>query len=448
MSSEEKIIQVRGENPFRRILDIFYYAYQQCDINTLLKRSVEVREGVLLLSEDKFPLDQYEKIYIAGIGIAAFDMVSYFVGILQNRVSVALALVPPGFGGKSDKILVREVTSPLLDTKSQKALRDLIFIMKKAKEKDLVILLLSKGTSEALELLHEGISFSDYNLLIKALKKAGATSEEINSVKMHLSALKGGGFLTHLYPATVISLILSDEPGGDISRTFLAPTYYDPTTFHHCRDILIRYKLPLKLPAGILNVLNGGMRGKIPETLKKGDKRLSRCHNFVLCHCGTFAADALDKMEQENINSTILSTHIEADPYHFGKLIGSVCKDIHHFGIPIEPPCGIIFSGRLEDSENDRLEKLCQLALSVAISIDGMENFYFLAGTSFQFEKRGTVGCIVSGKTASELKKHRKVAIDIVRSGQSLQTLQGLGLTFEAPFNPVDCGDLFILMAF
>ncbi len=425
---------------------IFYHAHNQASIPQVMRKNVILTEKALEITGNSFPLDSFEKIYVAGAGIASFYMIRHILALLRDRVSQGVVLVPPGYGGQLDRIKVCQVTSPMIDENSYRAMRDLLFITGRAGEKDLVILTLSKGASEALETLHQGISFNDYNTLVKRLAASGADLSEINAIRTHLSMVKGGQLINTIHPATLIVLILSDEPGGDIFRTYQAPTYFDPSTYKFCRQVLIRHKLPLKTPSSILNHFNQGMGGKVPETLKPGDEKLRKVFNFVIHDSASFAADALTGAEGLGFTSSILSTRLEGDAVSLGQFFGAIIKDILEFGIPLESPCVFISAGRLTDSDDNRLENCCRCALSVAKSIDGRARASFMTATSFQYEKKGFVGAVVDGGTIERLRQRGIHAGEVISSGRSSEAMAEMGLVFPASFCPNDCGDLFAIM--
>jgi len=429
-----------------KLKEIYYGALKATDPEPVTEKNVVLIENQLRIAGESFPLDKYRKIFLAGVGTAAFDIASRIEGLLGDKINQGLILVPPGYGGKLENIKVREVTSPLMDRVSKQGLRDLLFLIGGAQEEDLIILILTKGSTEILESLPDKITLADYNLLVKRLLTAGALEEEINAIKMHISQIKGGQFIVISYPATLVTLIISDEPGGDIRRTYLAPTYPDPKTFEYCRRTLIRYRLPMKLPPSILNYFNLGIRKKIPETVKNDDERLLKVFNFVIEDSSTFAAAALEESEKLGFSTSILSTNLEGRAEQLGGFFGSIIGDIAEFGIPMEPPSVFIASGKLERSEGRRLEEMCVSALSCATKIEGIENAYFLAGTSFHYEKGGFSGCIVSGDTVEQVRNLGIEPIDLIRQRQAHKILGELKLLLNGKFNQVDCGDLYIMM--
>ena len=434
------------KNAVEKIYGIFREAYLRADVLKVMKKNVKLEKDVLQIHEESFPLQNYNRIIIAGVGIAALPMARYMEEMLEGRISQGIILVPPGFGGKLDKVMVKEITSPLMDEPSRRALADLLFIINGAKEDDLVILLMSKGTSEMLEMLHEGITFKDYNTAIKIMSSSGLREDDVNAIKIHLSCIKGGQLLNYTHPATAVSVMLSDQPGGDIYRTFLSPTSYDPTTYQFCRQVLIKHKLALKMPQSILNHFNLGLQGKIPETIKKDDIQMSKAYNFIVHSSSYFAADAWEMAGKLNFSAMTLSTHIQGDPLQLGRFLGSIIHDMSEFGIPLEPPCVMVASGRIDGQESERLEKCCQVAVSVASEIEGITNAYFLSGTSFLFEQKGPVACVVDGSTNRNLRKAGIDPLETIRAKEAADVLLRMSLVIDEEQNVNDCGDIFIMM--
>ncbi|MCE1246397.1 MAG: DUF4147 domain-containing protein [Firmicutes bacterium] len=432
--------------PADMIRDIFWRSVDMTDITRLIRKNVAYENGILKVSGEEFPLEGFKRVFLLGVGIAAYPMAQAFEVMLGDKISQGVIITPPGFGGKLEKVQTKEATSPLMDKTSFRSLRDLLFMAESATDEDLIILLLSKGTAEILESLPDTVSVSDYTNLLKTLRASGARKEEINSVKTHMSRTKGGQFLSFSHPATLISVIVSDEPGGDIWKTYQSPTYVDQTTFDDCRRILIRYKLPLKLPPSILNHFNLGIRKKIPETLKEGDEKLVKVLNYVIQHSSSFAADALSAAEQAGLSASILSTRLEGDAEQLGKFFGNIIKDIAEFNIPLEAPCAFIASGKTDHSEELRLEEICALAMSCAVQIDGIDRAWFLAGSSFNFEDGGSVGVVVNCNTINEVRNMGADPLDLIRERKAHVFFRDQKMLLTGKPNLIDCGDLYVMM--
>jgi glycerate 2-kinase len=430
---------------YDKLQEILSDACLSADALTVMQKNVAISEDELTVNTSKFTLSSFNKIYIVGAGLSAFKMAQYFENSLGKKIAQGLVLVPPEFGGRLSQVQVREVTSPLVDEKSAKALKDLLHMLGQAQKDDLVIVLLSKGAEEILEMLPEEISFNEYNTLIRQLRASGLRDEDINSIRMHMSRLKGGQLLRHIKPATAISVILSDLPGGDVRQTYLAPTSFDPTDFNHCRRILIRHKMALKLSANLSNYFNLGMQGKIPETLKSDDPIFEKVHNFVIHDSSAFASNALQAAVKKDIRANVLSTHFNGNPRLLGKFLGSVLRDVGKYGLLIEPPGILVSSGSLGIMEEDRVDQCAKLAMMMALEIQDIPGAHFLAATSFQYENNGPIGCIVTGDTVNRMVQAGIDPVDVILQNKEYQTLKKMNMVIEGQFQVNDCGEIFLM---
>jgi glycerate 2-kinase len=430
---------------FVKLQEILADAYLNANAPKVMQKNVRCSDNEITIGTSKFSLSSFNKIYVAGAGLSAFQMAQHIENILEKKVSQGIILVPPDFGGKLTNIQVREVTSPLIDQQSAKSLKDLLSLVGLAQKDDLVIMLLSKGAEEILEMLPDGISFNEYNTFIKQLKSSGMRDEDVSCIRMHLSKLKGGQLLRHIKPATSISVILSDLPGGDVRQTYLAPTSFDPTDFNQCRRILIRHKMAMKLSNNLSNYFNLGMQGKIPDTLKPNDPIFEKVHNLVIHDSSAFASDAMQAAIKNNIRASVLSTHFNGNPRILGKFFGSILRDIGKYGILIDSPGVLVSSGRLSSSEEDRVEQCAKIALMMAIEIQDMPGAHFLAATSFQYDNSGPIGCIVTGDTVNRMRKAGIDPIDVILQNKEYQVLKNLNQVIEGQFQVNDCGELFLM---
>jgi glycerate 2-kinase len=441
LETEQKI-----EKPlYDKLQEILSDAYLDADAQKVMQRNVAAGENELTVNTTKFSLSTFNKVYVVGAGLSAFKMGQHMENILGKKISQGLLLVPPGFSGRLTQMQVKEVTSPLVDDASAKALKDLIHIMGLAQKDDLVIVLLSKGAEEILEMLPDGISFNEYNILIKQLRAAGMRDEDINSIRMHISRLKGGQMLRHIRPATTISIIMSDLPGGDVRQTFLAPTSYDSTDFNHCRRILIRHKMALKLSANLSNYFNLGIQGKILDTLKANDPIFEKVHNFIIHDSSSFASSAMQAAIKSNLRANVLSTHFNGSPKFLGKFLGSVLRDVGKYGLLIEPPGILVSSGSLGLLEEDRVEQCARIAMMMALEIRDIPGAHFLAATSFQYEDKGPIGCIVTGDTVNRMLMSGIDPVDVILQNKEYQVLKKMNQVIEGGFQVNDCGEIFLM---
>ncbi len=194
------------------------------------------------------------------------------------------------------------------DKNSLLATEEILKILDRATEKDLVIFLISGGGSSLLELPREGITFPDMQKVTDLLLRSGANINEINVIRKHLSQVKGGGLARRAWPATFVSLILSDVIGSDLSTIASGPTVGDPSTFHDCLKIIRKYKLKSKIPTAVKALFEAGAAGKIPDTPLPDDIIFKSGMNCILADNVKFCRLTGEEAKKEGIGFCYIKT--------------------------------------------------------------------------------------------------------------------------------------------
>ena len=171
---------------------------------------------------------------------------------------------------------VTEAGHPVPDENGVKGTESILSIVNKASKNDLVICVISGGGSALLTDIPDGCTLNDLKILTDLLLKSGANINEMNCIRKHLSKVKGGMLSSAAYPARVVSLILSDVIGDPLDVIASGPTAPDPTTFKDALDIIEKYGIKDKIPAGITKILNEGLNKIRKETLKESDEAFKR----------------------------------------------------------------------------------------------------------------------------------------------------------------------------
>lgn len=190
-----------------------------------------------------------------------------------------------------------------------------------------------------------GISLNDIQELTGLLLRAGATINELNSVRKHLSGFKGGQFARHVFPARMINLLLSDVIGDPIDTIASGPTSPDESSFMDARDVVVKYGLIDDVPAGVLSRLNDGVNGMCPETPKPGDPIFEKVSNLVIANNYLAARAASEVAQGLGYSSMILSTHIEGEASQVGVMFAGIAREEHSRGLPLPKPAAIIIGG-------------------------------------------------------------------------------------------------------
>ena len=221
------------------------------------------------------------------MGKAAPFMSDSLAKILGNRLTEGIVVCGPGQRISSNKIICLPAAHPLPDKKSIRAARRIVSLADKTGPNDLVFVLISGGASAQICLPRRPVTLAAKKWVTDSLLRAGADIVELNTVRKHLSSIKGGRLAEAAYPAAVVNLVLSDVVGNDLENVASGPTYWDSTTYADARRILKKYRLWTKAPASVRAVIQAGLSGRIPETLKKGDRVFQNVSTFLIGDNGT-----------------------------------------------------------------------------------------------------------------------------------------------------------------
>ena len=248
-----------------------------------------------------------------------------------------------------------------------------------------------------------GITLQDKQNLTEALLKCGATIDEINSVRKHISELKGGQLAKASYPATLISLILSDVVGDPLDTIASGPTAPDTTTFNDAILILKKYNLwKNSVPKSIRKRLEAGLRGEIPETPKPGDKVFGKTHNVIVGNNRSVALAARQEAQGLGFNPLLLSSMIEGEARHVGVAYAGIMKEILYFDTPIPKPAVVIAVGETTVTVTGRGKggRNQELVLSTSLKIEGLKGVAIASiGTDGIDGPTDAAGAIADGQT-------------------------------------------------
>ena len=250
--------------------------------SVLIPSQVKLKENSLYIGTRSFPLEHVNKIYVIGAGKASALMASEVEKILGSKITKGHVIVKYGHSCRLNHIRVTEAGHPVPDSNGFKATRDILSIASSAGAGDLVLCLISGGGSALLADHPDGCTPGEMIIMNDLLVNCGADISEINAVRKHISSVKGGQLARAVFPAHLVSLILSDVPGDPLDVIASGPSSPDLTTFSQALGVLEKYDLMSRVPQGIINFLLEGEKGLHPDTPKSGDEIFSRTHNFLI----------------------------------------------------------------------------------------------------------------------------------------------------------------------
>ncbi len=283
------------------LLQAYEAAMAAADPFSMINSGLYLNGSMLVVQGQTFNLDNYRKIFVTGAGKASGLMADAVEQLLGQRITRGYVNVPAAVkGGQlagveseialASRIIRHYSGHPVPDEAGVAGALEILGIAEEAGPDDLIIFLVSGGGSSLLPLPRAPLTLADKQGVTDLLLRCGATISEINTVRKHISAVKGGWLAAKAWPATVIGLVLSDVIGDPLEFIASGPTVPDSTTFEDALAVLDKYSLRGSVSREILQFLISGRNGLIPETLKKGSHVFAKIFNFVIGNNHTVVA--------------------------------------------------------------------------------------------------------------------------------------------------------------
>jgi len=330
--------------------------------------------------------------FVAAAGKAAASMAlaaeKHFQGELEG-----IAITRYGHGLPTRKIRVIEAGHPVPDAAGEAAAREILQRAKQLEKDDLLLALLSGGGSSLLSLPAEGISMADLKAVTTQLLRSGATIQEINTVRKHLSAIQGGR-LAAACRAPVLALIISDVTGDDPTHIASGPCAPDPTTCDDARSVLAKYRIAFP--------------GRLSETPKPGDPVFRRVENRIIATPHRSLEAAAEVFAKRNIQPVILGDTITGEAAEVAKVMAGLVREIRKYSTPFRPPVALISGGECTVTvreEGGRGGRCAEFLLSLAIELQGLDEVWGIAADTDGIDgSEDNAGAFLSPDTLSRAK--------------------------------------------
>lgn len=362
------------------ILDILNVALEEADPKKAVYRSLrKVGRKVIGVYGKKF---EYKNLYLIGFGKASGGMAKAVEEILGEDISKGIIIVPENLAYNYSLKHVKVIASshPIPDERSIKAGNEIAKLIQEVHPKDLVLVLISGGGSALVEILRPQITLKELRQITNLLLKSGASIEEINIVRKHLSMFKGGWLAKRIYPATTVSLIISDVVGDPIEFIASGPTAPDTTTFKDALRILKKYNLMNKISENVIELFKRGVKGEVMETPKPSDKIFKSVHNFIIAsNKESLRKAAKYAKERINLNVLLLTSRIRGEARHVGTVLASILEETYKDCFPLKKPLLILAGGETTVTVTGKGKggRNQELALSAAKIINGLDGVAF-----------------------------------------------------------------------
>lgn len=315
------------------------------------------------------------KLIVIGAGKASAAMARAVEDNWRGPLS-GLVVTRYGYAVPCERIEIAESAHPVPDAAGLAAAERMIKLVQGLSADDVVLCLISGGGSSLLPLPAPGLTLDHKQAVNRALLKSGATISEMNCVRRHLSAIKGGRLAAACHPARVLTLLISDVPGDNPMDIASGPTVPDPTTCEDALAIIRRYGI--ELPAPVRDVLASG-RG---ESIKPGDPRLARAETRMIA-TPQMALDAAAAVSREaGYPPYILGDSLEGEARDIGKVLGGIAMQVTAHKQPVAAPCMLLSGGEATVTirGEGRGGRNVEFLLSLAIALDGNPRVHALAG--------------------------------------------------------------------
>ena len=331
---------------------------------------------------------RYRNIYVMGAGKAAAVMAAEAERKLGRRITAGAVNTKYGHTTKPLRAIeVRECGHPIPDEAGMRGAERIAEIARFAQEGDLVLCLLSGGASALMPLPVEGLSLEEKGDITRQLLARGADIHQMNTVRKHLSRIKGGQLAAMALPADVITLILSDVIGDNLEVIGSGPTAADPTTVESARELLNRF----------------GVTGRAAELLRETPKD-TKARNVVI-GSNRLALDAASKQARKlGYRTLLLSSSIQGETRDAAQVLTSILREVREHSHPVKPPVCLLSGGEttvtLQGSGKGGRNQ--EFALAAALAISGLPGVTVLScGTDGTDGPTDAAGGIVNGATAN-----------------------------------------------
>ena len=430
-------------------VSIFEAGVNAVDPENAVRSHMSLRDGNLIINGTAFDLSAFDNIYVIGMGKAAAPMARAVEDILGDRVTAGIINVKHGHTVGLDKIKINEAAHPVPDEAGHSGAKEIVSLLEGTGERDLIIFLVSGGGSALLPHAAHGLTLEDKRILTARLLECGATIHEINTLRKHVSRVKGGRLARLAYPSTLISLILSDVIGDDLDSIASGPTVPDRSTFGDCIGIIEKYGLRDKLPARVIEYIDRGAEGLEEETPKPGDPVFEHTLNVIVGSNIAAAIAAREKAASLGYNSIILSTFIDGETAPAAMLHAAIAREIISSGNPLHAPACVISGGETTVTirGKGRGGRNQEFALASATALKGLKNVILLSGgTDGTDGPTDAAGAIAYGDTVERAMRLGLDASEYIKNNDSYTFFQALGdLLITGPTN-TNVMDLRVLL--
>ncbi len=424
---------------------IFQSALDAAHAGNAVRAHLSFSGGTLKAGSHRFPLEAFDRIFLISIGKAAVEMAAAVQLVAGKWLAGGVAITKHGHAQRRlPRIPIIEAGHPIPDIPGIRAAHRVRAMLRELNARDLLLVTVSGGASALLSAPADPVTLAAKQKTTNLLLRAGADIFQLNAVRKHLSFLKGGRLAALAYPATVVSLLLSDVIGDPLDVIGSGPCAPDPTTFADAIQVLEKFKIVARTPKAVLDLLRKGARGEIAETPKPGDPLFKNVYNVVAGSNALALAAAARQARCLGYRTRILSKNVSGEARDVAPAQIEVLRNVAK-----RPACllaggetTVTVKGKGKGGRNQ------ELALAAAIALDGLPDVLALcAGTDGADGPTDAAGAIVAGDTVVRARRLGLDPYDFLRNNDSYTFFAALGDLVKTGPTGTNVMDIEILLA-
>lgn len=400
----ESVLRLLAERSAGVLGELFEAALAAVDPYRAVLNAVRVADGQLQVADARYNLDAFERVLVVGGGKATARMAQALESLLGARISAGLIVVKYGHGVPLKYIEQVEAAHPVPDAAGEIGAKRILEMVRAADDRTLVLCLLSGGASALLVAPVEGLTLQDKQQATDLLLRTGASIGELNAVRKHLSALKGGRLAQAAYPAQMVTLLLSDVIGDKLDVIASGPSAPDASTFGDALAVIARYGLADKMPLRVMAHLRQGAEGRFAETAKAGDPCFTHTQNVVVGALALALQAAAARARKLGLPTRIIGAELQGEARDAARFLAQTARDTLA-GMAAGERCCLLCGG--ETTVTVRGGGLGgrnqELTLAFALAVEGLDGVTLLsAGTDGSDGPTEAGGAWVDGRSAAE----------------------------------------------
>ena len=382
------------------------------DARTAVGRAISRNGEELVIGRRRYDLRRYERVVVVGAGKATASMARAVEQRLGPWLQGGFVVVKHGHVVPTRRIVVAEAGHPVPDRSGQRAAARLCALAAELGRRDLLIVLLSGGASSLLPAPVAGVTLADKQRTTQQLLRCGASIREINTVRKHLSQIKGGR-LAELTEATVVTLILSDVLGDDLSAIASGPTVPDPTTYQDAVAILKRDHIWQATPQRVRQHLDRGCQGLASETPKPGSSLFRRVQHHIVGNNAAAVTAVTRAARAAGLRTLVHTPAITGEAREAGRWFGALARNIVREGKPLQRPCCVVAGGETTVTVTGKGTggRAQEFAAAAALEIAGLAKVWVVAiGTDGTDGPTDAAGAVIDGNTVA---RAQRLSVDL-----------------------------------